>query len=72
MRPCSLVLAALFFAFVPWGFASFLNGDDTGAGSIGGGGGEGWRPSLRCTAEVGGLLPWPLPRLSSRIHDTVV
>ena len=38
---CSLALAALFFAFVPWGFASFLNGDgssNSGASGIGGGG----------------------------------
>ncbi len=37
---CSLALAALFFAFVPWGFASFLNGDGSSGSTIGGAGGE--------------------------------
>lgn len=38
--PCrSLALAALFFAFVPWGFASFLNGDGSSGSTIGGAGG---------------------------------
>ncbi|PRW59788.1 anaerobic ribonucleoside triphosphate reductase [Chlorella sorokiniana] len=34
----SLALAALFFAFVPWGFASFLNGDGSSGSTIGGAG----------------------------------
>lgn len=54
-----MVFASLFFAFVPWGFASFLNGNSSGGSAISGGGGErllaGWPLLL---PSVGRPSPW--------------